>query len=88
MTAQGIDFNVSRRNDDLPEFFDEYSEKFNLSKAVTIIEILHAYLKLTKYKHRGMGKVRLSLSNVVSLEEVAESMDKIKPATEISTGQR
>ena len=35
-----------------------------------------------------MGIVRLSLSNGVTLEEVAETMDKIKAAAEISTGQR
>ena len=32
--------------------------------------------------------VRLSLSDGVSLKEVAKSMDKIKAAAEISMGQR
>ena len=32
MTAQGIDINVSRRNDDLPQLIEEYSEQFNPSK--------------------------------------------------------
>ena len=52
MTAQGIYLNVSRRNDDLPEMIEEYSEKFNLSKADTVAEILRAYPKLIAYKHR------------------------------------
>ena len=37
MTAQGIYINVSRRNDDLPEMIEDYSEKFNLSKADTAL---------------------------------------------------
>ena len=56
MTAQGIYINVSRRNDDLPEMIEEYSEKFNLSKADTVAEILRAYPKLITYKHRGLEK--------------------------------
>ena len=44
--TQGIYLNVSRRNDDLPEIFEEYSEKFNLSKADNVAEILRAYSKL------------------------------------------
>ena len=35
MRTQGIYINVSRRNDDLPEMIEEYSKKFNLSKADT-----------------------------------------------------
>ena len=46
MTAQGIYINVSRRNDDLPQLIEEYSEQFNLSKADTVAEILRAYQKL------------------------------------------
>ncbi len=46
MRTQGIFINVARRNDDLPEMIEEYSEKFNLSKADTIAEILRAYPKL------------------------------------------
>ena len=52
--TQGIYLNVSRRNDDLPEMIEEYSEKFNLSKADTVAEIFRAYLKLFAYKHREM----------------------------------
>ena len=33
MRTQGIFINVSRRNDDLPQLIEEYSEQFNLSKA-------------------------------------------------------
>ena len=54
MTAQGIYLNVSRRNDDLPEMIEEYSEKFNLSKADTVAEILRAYPKLIAYKQKVM----------------------------------
>ena len=43
MRTHGIYINVSRRNDDLPEMIEEYSEKFNLSKADTVAEILRAY---------------------------------------------
>ena len=46
MRTQGIYLNVSRRNDDLPQLIEEYSEKFNLSKANTDAEILRAYPKL------------------------------------------
>ena len=42
MRTQGIYLNISRRNDDLPEMIEEYSEKFNLSKADTVAEILRA----------------------------------------------
>ncbi len=35
MRTQGIYLNVSRRNDDLPQLIEEYSEQFNLSKADT-----------------------------------------------------
>ena len=52
MRTQGIYLNVSRRNDDLPEMIEEYSEQFNLSKADTVAEILRAYPKLIAYKHR------------------------------------
>ena len=52
MTAQGIYINVSRRNDDLPQLIEEYSEQFNLSKADTVAEILKAYPKLLAYKQR------------------------------------
>ena len=63
MTAQGqgIYFNVSRRNNDLPEMIEEYSEKFNLSKADTVAEILRAYPKLLAYKHRVMEQESRSL---------------------------
>ena len=40
MTAQGIYINVSRRNDDLSEMIEEYSKKFNLSKADTVLRFL------------------------------------------------
>ena len=54
MRTQGIYMNVSRRNDDLPQLIEEYSEQFNLSKADTVAEILRAYPKLLAYKHRVM----------------------------------
>ena len=46
MRTQGIYLNISRRNDDLAQLIEEYSEKFNLSKADTVAEILRAYPKL------------------------------------------
>ena len=49
MTAQGLYINVSLRNDDLPQLIEEYLEKFNLSKADTVAEILRAYPKLLAY---------------------------------------
>ena len=54
MTAQGIYINVSRRNDDLPQLIEEYSEQFNLSKADTVAEILRANPKLLAYKQKVM----------------------------------
>ena len=54
MTAQGIYINVSRRNDDLPQLIEEYSEQFNLSKADTVAVILRAYPKLIAYKQKVM----------------------------------
>jgi len=66
MTAQGIYLNVSRRNDDLPEMIEEYSEKFNLSKADTVAEILRAYPKLLAYKHRVMEQESSSFGRLFS----------------------
>ena len=58
MKAQGIYLNFSRRNDDLPQLIEEYSEKFNLSKADTVAEILRAYPKLIAYKQKVMEEER------------------------------
>ena len=73
MTAQGIYINISRRNDDLPQLIEEYSEKFNLSKADTVAEILRAYPKLIAYKHRVLEQESRSFwrlfSNALSNKE-------------------
>ena len=66
MTAQGIYINVSRRNDDLPQLIEEYSEKFNLSKADTVAEILRAYPKLLAYKHRVLEQESRSFGRLFS----------------------
>ncbi len=66
MTAQGIYLNVSRRNDDLPEMIEEYSEKFNLSKADTVAEILRAYPKLIAYKQKVMEEESRSFGRLFS----------------------
>ena len=66
MTAQGIYLNVSRRNDDLPEMIEEYSEKFNLSKADTVAEILRAYPKLLAYKQKVMEEESKSFGRIFS----------------------
>ena len=66
MTAQGIYINVSRRNDDLPEMIEEYSEKFNLSKAHTVPEILRAYPKLIAYKQKVMEEESRSFGRLFS----------------------
>ena len=68
MTAQGqgIYFNVSRRNNDLPEMIEEYSEKFNLSKADTVAEILRAYPKLIAYKQKVMEEESRSFGRLFS----------------------
>ena len=52
MRTQGIYLNVSRRNYDLTQLIEEYSEHFNLSKADTVAEILRAYPKLIAYKQK------------------------------------
>ena len=66
MTAQGIYINVSRRNNDLPEMIEEYSEKFNLSKADTVAEILRAYPKLIAYKQKVMEEESRSFGRLLS----------------------
>ncbi len=48
MRTQGIYINVSRRNDDLPQLIQEYSEQFNLSKPDTVAENFRAYPKLLR----------------------------------------
>ena len=66
MTAQDIYINVSRRNDDLPQLIEEYSEKFNLSKADTVAEILRAYPKLIAYKQKVMEEESRSFGRLFS----------------------
>ena len=66
MTSQGIYINISRRNDDLPEMIEEYSEKFNLSKADTVAEILRAYPKLIAYKQKVMEEESRSFGRLFS----------------------
>ena len=66
MKIQGIYLNVSRRNDDLPEMIEEYSEKFNLSKADTVAEILRAYPKLIAYKQKVMEEESRSFGRLFS----------------------
>ena len=66
MKAQDIYLNVSRRNDDLPEMIEEYSEQFNLSKADTFTEILRAYPKLLAYKHRVLEEESRSFGRLFS----------------------
>ena len=66
MRSQGIYLNVSRRNDDLPQLIEEYSEKFNLSKADTVAEILRAYPKLIAYKHRVLDQESRSFGSMFS----------------------
>ena len=66
MKAQGIYINVSRRNDDLSEMIEEYSERFNLSKADTVAEILRAYPKLIAYKQKVMEEESRSFGKLFS----------------------
>ncbi len=66
MSAQGIYLNVSRRNDDLPQLIEEYSEQFNISKADTVAEILRAYPKLIAYKHRVLEQESRSFGRLFS----------------------
>ena len=66
MRTQGIYINVSRRNDDLPQLIEEYSEKFNLSKADTVAEILRAYPKLIAYKQKVMEEESRSFGRLFS----------------------
>ena len=66
MKAQDIYLNVSRRNDDLPQLIEEYSEKFNLSKADTVAEILRAYPKLIAYKQKVMEEESRSFERMFS----------------------
>ena len=66
MRTQGIYLNVSRRNDDSPQLIEEYSEKFNLSKADTVAEILRAYPKLIAYKQKVMEEESRSFGRLFS----------------------
>ena len=55
MTVKGIYINVSRRNDDIPEFIEEIrdTEQFQkLSIVDTVCGILRSYPKLITYKKR------------------------------------
>ena len=45
---------------------EEYSEKFNLSQADTVAEILRAYPKLLAYKHRVMEQESRSFGRLFS----------------------
>jgi hypothetical protein len=66
MRSQGIYLNVSRRNDDLPQLIEEYSEKFNLSKADTVAEILRAHPKLFAYKQKVIEEESRSFGRLFS----------------------
>ena len=66
MKTQDIYLNVSRRNDDLPQLIEEYSEQFNLSKANTVAEILRAYPKLFAYKQKLMEEESKSFGRMLS----------------------
>ena len=66
MTAQGIYINVSRRNDDLAQIIEEFSEQFNLSKADTVADILRAYPKLIAYKQKVMEEESRSFGRLFS----------------------
>ncbi len=66
LMTQGIYLNLLRRNDDLPEIIEEYSEKFNLSKADTVAEILRAYPKLIAYKQKVMEEESRSFGRMFS----------------------
>ena len=48
------------------EMIEEYSEKFNPSKADTVAEILRAYPKLLAYKHRVMEQESRSFRRMFS----------------------
>ena len=64
--SKGIYLNISRRNDDLSQLIEEYSEQFNLSKADTVAEILRAYPKLLAYKHRVLEQESRSFGRLFS----------------------
>ena len=49
------------------EMIEEYSEKFNLSKADTVAEILRAYPKLIAYKQKVMEEESRSFGRLFSL---------------------
>ena len=49
------------------EMIEEYSEKFNLSKADTVAEILRAYPKLIAYKQKVMEEESRSFGRLFSM---------------------
>ena len=64
MTAKGIYINVSRRNEDIPELIDEFSETLNSSKADTVSEIIWSYPKLVLDFSSNLSQVRRRTSLV------------------------
>ena len=66
MRTHCIYINVSRRNDDLSQLIEEYSEQFNLSKADTVAEILRAYPKLIAYKQKVIEEESSSFGRLFS----------------------
>ena len=83
MRTQGIYLNVSSRNDDLPQLIEEYSEKFNLSKADTVAEILRAYPKLIAYKQKLIEEESRSFGECFLMP-----YEKKKPPTKMRNGLR
>ena len=72
MRRQGIYLNVSRRNDDLPQLIEEYSEQFNLSKADTVAEILRACIRGAKWVGQHPNLLKLEK---VPVEEFSQTFD-------------
>ena len=66
MRTQVTYLNVLRRNDDLPQLIEEYSEQFNLSKADTVAVIIRAYPKLIAYKQKVMEEESRSFGRMFS----------------------
>ena len=60
ITVKGIYINVSRRNGDIPELIDEFSETLNRSKADTVASEQNKFKEISIYfskKYKRIGRL-------------------------------
>ena len=66
MRPRSFCLSVSRRNEDVLDLVDEYSDMFGLSKADTLFQIIREYPKLKmKERVRELQEIRGGYANAV-----------------------